>query len=435
MNYARTPEARGTAGTAVLMIFRKLGNSVVAFILAPLIGAEGYGVYVFAVACISIASIAALMGLDRLMVREVAQCYASQKFEILRGLIQSAAGGVLLSSLTMVLLGYTALSFFGGEMEAQRREALVISLVVLPFFASTLLAQSLLLGLNRIVWAQIPVNVVRPSVFIVLCLSVVLLGVTNLDGAGALVLFAAATVTGFAFAFIDAIRTLPKKVWRVHSKYQFGYWLNSALFLMVIAVLHSIQLQGTAILVGFFQDAATTGIYALTFVVAQLVTFVHAAAAQPLSPAVASLIARNEKQELQHTLRRLARLSFAGSLPVAVALILFGGQILGFFGEEFRVGYVALVIMVFGNMFEVATGQPGIVLMMAGHEKVLTKTIFLGTGMLIVLNVILVPAFGLTGAAISVSLSVIIPKLLLMHYAHRCVGIKTSIFAPKVMLS
>ena len=81
--YIRTREARGTAGTAVLMIFRKLGNSVIAFILAPLLGAEGYGVYVFAVACISIASMVALVGLDRLMVREVARCYANQKFEIL----------------------------------------------------------------------------------------------------------------------------------------------------------------------------------------------------------------------------------------------------------------------------------------------------------------------------------------------------------------
>lgn len=417
------------------MIFRKLGNSAIAFILAPLIGAEGYGIYVFAVACISIASMAALVGLDRLMVREVAQCYATQKFGILRGLIQSAAGGVLLSSLTMVLLGYVALSFLGGEMEAQRREVLVVSLVVLPLSALTLLAQSQLLGLNRIVWAQIPINLVRPSVFIVLCLFVVSLGVPILDGGGVLVLFAAATLTAFAFASVGAIRALPKQVWRVQAKYQFGYWLKSGLFLMVIAILQSIQLQGTAILVGLIRDAATTGIYALTFAVAQLVTFVHAAAAMPLGPVVASLMARNEKQELQRTLQRLARLSFAGSLPVAVVLILFGDQILGFFGEEFRAGYVALVIMVLGSIVDVATGQPGTLLIMSGHEKDFSKASFLRTGMLIVLNVILVPILGLTGAAISVSLSVIIPKLLLMHYAHRCVGIKTSIFAPKVMLS
>lgn len=432
--YIRTHEARGTAGTAALMIVRKLGNSAIALILAPLLGAEGYGVYVFAIACISIASMVVLVGLDRLMVREVAQCYANQKFETLRGLVQSAIGGVLFSSLTVVLLGYVALSFFGNEMGAQKSEALGASLVVLPFFAFTLLAQSLLMGLNRIVWGQVPINVVRPSVFIVLCLSSVSLGVLILDGVGALVLFATATVVAFAFAFVGAIRALPKKVWRVHARYQFGYWLNSGLSLMVIAVLQSIQLQGTAILVGLLQDAATTGIYALTFAVAQLVIFIHTAADRPLGPAVASLIARNEKQELQRTLRRLARLSFASALPVTIVLVVFGDPILGLLGEEFRVGYVALVIMVLGNIVHVATGQPGILLMMAGHEKDLTKASLLRLGMLIGLNVILVPLFGLVGAAISVSLSIIVPKLLLMHYALLRVGLKTSIFAPKIVL-
>lgn len=429
--YTRTREARGTAGTAALMFFSKLANSGIAFILAPMLGAEGYGVYAFTIACISIASIVSLMGLERLVVREIARHQTTEEYETLRGLVQLSTATVLTVSLTMVAAIYIGLLPFGQQLDAIGRDNVLVALVILPVWTLALLGQSILIGLHRVVWGQMPLSLVRPAVFICLCVLIPALPFPRENAA--LNSFGIATFAGLTAALYMVARALPKRVWTVRPKYQIKIWFSSAMYLMVVTVLQAIQINGTSVLVGLMQDAKTTGIYALVYAFAQFVSFVHVAIDRPLNPAVASLLARNERQELQRTLCRLVRLAFFGALPVAAFLMLFGQLILGIFGEEFKAGYSSLIIMVIGQIVNVATGQPHILLMMSGHEKDLAKATFVRTGLLVSLNIILVPQLGLVGAALAVSLSIILANLLLVHYVQRRLGLHTTILGPKLL--
>lgn len=389
------------------MVFRKISSSAIAFILAPMLGAEEYGVYAFGIACLGIASVMVVAGFDRLAMREVAQLSETGKLGLLRGLIEVAAWTVIVVSVTVAVVGNVGLSFFDTIIAENLHGAVAITLVILPFVAVTLIAGSIMIGSHRIVLGQVPSNFVQPAIFITLCFAAYLAGSPLQGGRDALILYGVGAFAAFLFAVAGVFYAMPAGFWLLAPEYRSRVWMKSAAIMFLIGSLQVVQVNGTPLIVGLLQDATTTGIFSLSFAIAQLVSFIHFAVDRPLSPAVAQLLAKNDKPELQKILTRLARLALLFAVPVALVLIIFGDAVLGIFGAEFRAGYGALTIMVVSQLIVIALGQPGIVLMMAGFEKDVIGAMAVRTILLIGLNILLIPLHGLIGAALAVSLSTV----------------------------
>ena len=87
-------------------------------------------------------------------------------------------------------------------------------------------------------------------------------------------------------------------------------------------------------------------------------------------------------------------------------------------------GKTALIIISFGYLILLVTGTSAAVLMMCGHEKQY-KNIVVCTGILgVMLSCILTYLFGLIGAAISTTISLIIKNLVSFYLASTCLGVK-----------
>jgi O-antigen/teichoic acid export membrane protein len=69
------------------------------------------------------------------------------------------------------------------------------------------------------------------------------------------------------------------------------------------------------------------------------------------------------------------------------------------YGPEFAVGATALAILCFGQLLCVITGPVGSLLMMTGHERDAVKGTLAALIVTIVLAMILIPNWGLNGAA------------------------------------
>ncbi|GAA6172323.1 flippase [Colwellia sp. KU-HH00111] len=110
---------------------------------------------------------------------------------------------------------------------------------------------------------------------------------------------------------------------------------------------------------------------------------------------------------------------------VYFAIILnFGDDMLLFFGNDYLMGKTALIIISFGYFILLVTGPSAAVLMMCGHEKQY-KNIVVCTGILgVMLSCILTYLFGLIGAAISTTISLIIKNLVSFYLASTCLGVK-----------
>ncbi len=70
-----------------------------------------------------------------------------------------------------------------------------------------------------------------------------------------------------------------------------------------------------------------------------------------------------------------------------------------------------LVILALGHFIYVATGPVGYLLLMTGHEKVERNNVFLSAGISILLGLLLIPPYGIVGAAVATVIALVFKNL------------------------
>ena len=142
-----------------------------------------------------------------------------------------------------------------------------------------------------------------------------------------------------------------------------------------------------------------------------------------LAPAVASLHIAGDMQRLQRVVTASARAMLAISLPIALVMIVFGQPVLVIFGPEFTQGATALAILSTGQLVNVAMGSVGLLLMMTGHERDTAWGVGIATVVNVALNGLLIPRWGIEGAAVATATSLVVWNLLLAVWVYRKLGI------------
>jgi len=116
----------------------------------------------------------------------------------------------------------------------------------------------------------------------------------------------------------------------------------------------------------------------------------------------------NEYARLQRMLAWVARLVLAAAIPLAATLIFFGGTIVAFvFGTEYEEGKLALSILCVGQVCNAGLGSVNLILNMTGHERDVAIGVGVGAALNVVMNLLLIPEFGLEGAASATAMSTI----------------------------
>src|SRR5204862_773939 len=102
------------------------------------------------------------------------------------------------------------------------------------------------------------------------------------------------------------------------------------------------------------------------------------------------------------------RWSFSLSWPIFLCCALFHDVILGIFGEKYIAGGVVLVVLALGNLVDAGVGSVNYLLVMTGHPKIILTNTITTVVVNITLALLLVPRFGVVGAAIAAASTVIL---------------------------
>jgi O-antigen/teichoic acid export membrane protein len=179
--------------------------------------------------------------------------------------------------------------------------------------------------------------------------------------------------------------------------------------------------------VGLLVAPAAAGIYFNAFRTAGLLTLFMFAITLVVAPMVSRHYHAGEMRQAQAITALCAWAGFLFSLAVFAGFLLFGEQILGLFGDGQEQGRLILILLSIGLLFDAATGPSRIVLMMTGHERQYVRIFgsIVVVGMLVQLAVI--PIYGLLGAAIVNMLSRIAAQLAIAWFANRRIGLDTTL--------
>jgi O-antigen/teichoic acid export membrane protein len=172
-----------------------------------------------------------------------------------------------------------------------------------------------------------------------------------------------------------------------------------------LALLGFVMTQTETVALGRFRDPHALGVYALGTAIVAFVCIVLSSVNQIFGPTIADLYAREQHDLLSRMYHTLTKWIIGLTLPLAAVIMIFSLPIMRIFGHEFESGWIVLVIGTVGQLVNAGVGSSGTMLYMTGRHRYL---IWIQAGvslMIVVLNVLLVPRWGIVGAVCTAAIA------------------------------
>lgn len=398
------------------------------FILARILGADGYGAFANAMAWTSLLVIPASFGFGTLLVRQVALYHSTQQWPKMRGILRFSTQLVFVSSVLLgIFMAVIGTWLFSMSTENVMRSTMMLAAALIPLFAILQLRQATLRGLDKVLQARIPELVVRPLVLLILVITIYFTKSELLSAPTVMAFNILAAIGALVLGDIWVRKALPRPVMSTHSNLKVREWFGSGSAMLIFSGSQASLMQMDIVMLGIMRGAAETGQYAIANRITYMLAYITIAADMVLAPTVARLYAKQKYLRLQYLIPRFAWIALIIITPIGIGVAYYGDELLSMFGSGFESVHGALVVLIVGRVVEAAIGSSPLLSTMSGHERI-TAIIF-GCAALVnvVLNIILIQYYGAVGAAIASMTSIVGAKLALRNYLKKHIGIDTSI--------
>ena len=114
---------------------------------------------------------------------------------------------------------------------------------------------------------------------------------------------------------------------------------------------------------------------------------------------------------LARIFQTLTKWSLGLTLPLAAVMVIFAPVLMSIFGSDFEIGWPILVIGTIGQLVNCGVGSVGYLLQMSGHQRDLVKIQGVMAVVMIVLGFLLIPRWGIVGAAAAAAITNLVSNL------------------------
>jgi O-antigen/teichoic acid export membrane protein len=177
------------------------------------------------------------------------------------------------------------------------------------------------------------------------------------------------------------------------------------------------------VLIGFYINAREVGIYAVASALVAFVPIALQSVNQIFSPTIADLYSRGDRELLGRLFQTLTKWVLLFTFPLATVLIVFAKPVVAMFGSDYVEGWPVLAIGVLGQLINCGTGSVGYLLLMSGNQARLVKIQGIVTVFMILINIILIPRWGIKGAAIGAAFATVSTNVLSLREVRSALGI------------
>jgi O-antigen/teichoic acid export membrane protein len=357
-------------------------------LLARALGTDGFGVLGFGTAFLSLLGVAASLNTDMYGTREIARSPNDA------GSIASAVIGLRLVLSIVVFVIFVGVVYL---LDRSQSEKTVLLIQAGGIFVSLFVLDFVFQGLERM-----GINGLRQISVALVTLGGVYLFVRSPDD----LRMAAAIPVGAGLLAVGAIWIYAQvsssgKITGLGLTFSLTRWrriLSVSLPMAISGIMHTIIFNTDAVMLGLMSTNEQTGLYVSAF---KIVGLTLIPAGLLISPFFPSLSAGWDDQKLRHDRSKTFATSLLiFSLPLVVFIALFPELILRvLFGEAFSdAGPVLLILMASMVMMHLRFiyGNP---LLAWNDERFLMIATLIGAVLNIVLNYILIPDYGIIGAA------------------------------------
>ena len=420
------------SGGRIAMVFTALATNA---LLARLISPREVGFYFLAFSVVQLGSLVGSLGLERAVVRFVAESVGSEQFKRARRALAWIAVLGVLGALGVGIAYSLSGRLVGGSVF--HAPPLVAATGLIAGWMAVLALQKILAGAFQS-FHDIRLSTVFGGLasggMLAASLGVLWLSPGHTTLATALLLGASTA----AISLLLGSWLLHRKVTHLPAQgagedtkgHTIGFReiMRVAWPLTVTNLTLFVLTQAPLWILGAFRPPEEVAIYGAASRAVVLVAMPLSVANSVLPPLIAEMYPQGRTRELERALRTTATVAGIPAFLALAAFVLFGGPILGLmFGDYYREGALILALLSIAQLVNVWTGSGSIALSYTGHQTAM-MALTVGGGLATVLaGLAVVGPYGVNGVTVAVAVGIVGYNLALWFATKRKTGMMTQV--------
>ena len=400
--------AKETTVTFSGLVYGNFNRYLYSALLARWVGAEFLGIYSLANAIMLISEVVAKMGLETGAMRFVSRLNPELDQEKIQKIIASALRMTTIFSLVIMV----ALIISSGAIVKNilnepplLKLVIIIFAIAIPFNALTLVSAFATQGFKRLKYKILVTQFLNPT--LLLTTMVICYWFISAESA----LMAPMLITGIIGFFV--MLGVLKKVTGVSNNQIMKAKVDTSLFnfsypLMFVTILQTFMHWMDILMLGYFTDATTVGLYHPAARTAGLLQALLLSFISIYAPMMAQFHREGDRKKMDDTYKLVSRWLLMCAIPISAIFIIFPGKVMLLFGPEYLPSAKILVILTGATFIQAIFGAAGPTLSMSGHTKLVLWNTIGAFALNFGLNIYLIPNYGIIGAAIATLTSLIV---------------------------
>lgn len=412
------------SGVAVRLFGLGIGFAL-QVLMARVMGAGEYGAFVYALSLASLAAMFLSGGVELVIVREMGARAAHGVLRLPRQFLRWLARQV--SARSVVVLTVLVIVVLLAPASMPWKAAFEVTGFAFVLMASGAFFSALLQASGRAVLSQVLVSI-TPQFLLTLAFAWAMWSGVSMDSLNAavvqVVIATLVALAGYWLCF-------------VHFGFIVGndgsangsLWSAEARRLLIFVLLGYGVARLDMLILGACLTMKEVAIYNVAGRIAEIAGLFLAASNQYLAPRMAALHRQGDHDALQRRLTSSIRLVFAGTILMAGALLVLGPVAFSWFGQEFSGAYLPMIVLLGGQMVNVALGPVGDLLAMVGCSELMVRAHGIAAALNLACSLALIPGLGVVGAAMANACSMAAWNIIMHIWIKKELALDTSIFS------
>ncbi|RCS22478.1 lipopolysaccharide biosynthesis protein [Phyllobacterium salinisoli] len=402
--------------------------------LARWMGGFEYGIFVLVWITAVIVGDLSCLGFHTTIIRYVPEYIERNLFDETRGILWTGRVFGIVASTLIALAGALGVFLLRDHMENYYVVPFYLGLVCIPMIALGNMLDGTARSRSWVLTALTPTYIVRPLLSLLFMVAAVLVGFapTAVTALFAAILATYVTTLGQFTVVRDSLaRVIPTGA----RSLRLGEWFAVSLPIFLVEGFFFLLINVDVLMVGHFMDPDHVAVYFAATKILALAHFVYFAVKAGVAQRYSQFLHSGDHDRFARFVGDTVKWTFWPTLAISVILLLLGEPLLSLFGPSFTEGYPLLFVLIIGVIARASVGPTESLLNMSGNQNICAALYAVALCINVVLNILLIPRFGLFGAAIATATAMVFEALSLSLTVYHRLGIPMFVFAPVAKIS
>lgn len=178
-----------------------------------------------------------------------------------------------------------------------------------------------------------------------------------------------------------------------------------------------INYQADVLLIGYFLSSRELGVYSVSVMFAKIIWILPDSIQKITFPLISEFYAKKMDDPIKIVVDRCMKYSSIFLVLSSMFFVFFGKQIITLiFGAEFEQAYMPLNILLVGTVLFGITKSVGSIFASVGKLNLVYRIPLVSAIINVILNLILIPIYGINGAAIATTVSFLVSMVLMFYF-------------------